>query len=95
MATLEIVMSRDEVIENVPYQIVCSTRYGCMWDTYRRRRRWEAEFNVYERELAEKLFKQSHIWFVSRGIPENVRMNIATYTLWHRLARFCASLYPA
>lgn len=89
---INIVLSRDEVNSNIPYALICETRYGSLWETGRRRRRWLAEFTEAERETASRLFKLSHTWYLVKGVPDEVRMHHSTYALWLKLADFCASL---
>lgn len=88
---LEMVLTREEVEENIPYKLICLTRYGNVWDTMRRKLSWNKEFSTLEKEIAEKLFKQSHVWLVN-GIPNTVRMDFQTCGLWHKIAKFCMSL---
>ena len=92
MATIEVVLTRDEVHKEINYGLICMTRYGSAWNTMRRKRRWVAEFTEAERHAAYKLFSKSHIWFCVRGVPDTVRMSFSTYHLWQKLAAFCGSL---
>lgn len=87
---LEMVLTREEIEKSIPYKFVCTTRYGSIWNTMRREMRWNKEFSFAEQEMAEKLFRQSHVWF-TKGIPDTVRMDFQTYELWHKIAKFCMS----
>ena len=89
---LEIVLDRNEIQAAIPYQMICMTRYGSVWNTMRRKRRWTAEFSAYEREKANAMCRQAYNWTCTTGLPEAVRMSAGTYDLWQRLAEFCASL---
>lgn len=92
MAKLEIVLSRDEVQKQIPYAMICETRYGAVWETMRRKRLWKESFTESEKEIAYKLFRQAHSWYLGKGIPDEVRMSLNTRCMWDRLAAFCCSL---
>lgn len=89
---IRLTLTRDEVQRNIPYAMICETRYGSAWDTMRRKRRWRDEFTPHERETAYRLFKFAHNWYLVSGVPETVSMDHATLELWSKLAGFCASL---
>ena len=67
MAKIMLVMTHEEVNENIAYNLICFTRYGGAWDTGRRRRAWLADFTEEERRAAGRLFKQARNWTVGRG----------------------------
>lgn len=92
MAKLEIILSHEEVHANIPYALICMTRYGSCWNTMRRKRRWKMEFTEAEREAASALFSKAQSWTVGRGVPDTVRMSTKTYALWQKLGAFCGSL---
>lgn len=92
MATLEMVFSRDEVECEIPFRVIVETRYGSIWDTGCRKRRWIQKFTEQERDKACRLFRQAHGWYLGRGIPDTVRMSVATYRLWEKLGAFCCSI---
>lgn len=89
---IDVVLSRDEIHNKIPYALICETRYGCLWETIRRRRRWLAEFSEAERNAASRLFKLAHSWYLVKGVPDEVRMSCHTFKLWLKLADFCGSL---
>lgn len=89
---MEMVFTRDEIPEIIPYQMICMTRYGSVWNTMRRKRRWIEEFSSYERERVNAMCRQTYNWTCTTGLPETLRMTSGTYDLWLRLAEFCASL---
>ena len=89
---LEIVLDRDEIKAAIPYQMICMTRYGSVWNTIRRKRRWKEHFPGYKGEKANAMCRQSYNWTLKTGVPEQIRMSAATYDLWQELAEFCASL---
>ena len=87
-----LVFDRDEIEKEIPYAMICETRYGRLWETARRRRMWVEMFTESERKLASKLFQQAHSWYLIKGLPNEQRMLPNTYRLWWKLAEFCASL---
>lgn len=89
---LSVVLTRDEIPEIIPYQMICMTRYGSMWNTMHRKRRWSEEFSSYERERLNAMCRQTHNWMCVTGLPETLSMTFGTLDLWNRLAEFCASL---
>ena len=92
MPSLYLELTSDEVHEQIPYSMICMTRYGSRWDTMHRRRRWTKEFTEAEREAARRIFSRSHDWTLGRGVPNNVMMSVGTYRLWQKLGDFCASI---
>ena len=89
---LEIVLDRDEIQEYIPYGLIWSTRYSSVWNTMRRKQRWNAEFSAYERERANAMCRQAYNWTCTTGLPETLRMSKGTYELWQKLGEFCASI---
>ena len=92
MPRFDLVFSRDEIAENIPYQLVCTVRFSSMWETGRRRRLWKELFTPEERNACTRLFRQAHLWYLTRGVPDEVRMCLSTYKLWAKLGEFCAAL---
>ena len=92
MASMFFEFDHDEIQNTIPYAMICETRFGSVWNTTKRRRRWSAEFTEAERDLAGKLFMQAYRWYVITGVPDKVKMKSTTYDLWNRLTAFCASL---
>ncbi len=85
-------LTHDEIQEQIPYAMICETRFGSRWETTRRRRNWIESFTEQEREAAGKLFRQAYDWYLKKGVPDSVTMSARTLLLWHRLAAFCASI---
>lgn len=92
MAKLVVELSREEIHDYIPYGLICETRFGRMWNTMRRKRRWLSEFSEDERKRCSKLFSQSHMWYLVKGVPDKIQMSVWTYDLWQKLAAFCCSL---
>lgn len=92
MAATYKVLTAYEVYSWIPYRMMCEIRYGCLWNTGRRRRQWLKEFSESERAASTRLFNMAHDWAVGRGVPDKVRMTEETYQLWKKLAKFCASI---
>lgn len=43
MAKLYVSLTPEEVLASIPYDLICMVRYGCTWNTGRRRRAWQTE----------------------------------------------------
>jgi hypothetical protein len=84
--------TRDEINAEIPYALICETRYGSRWNTGSVRRRWLSSFTEEERKTASKLFAQSHMWYLKTGVPDTVCMSKKTWDLWHKLGEFCGSI---
>ena len=85
-------LTHDEIVDKIPYSLICQTRYGARWDTGKRRRAWVQQFSESERRLACTLFRQAHLWYLVRGVPDEVVMKASTLALWMKLGAFCGSL---
>lgn len=85
-------LSSTEVHATIPYSMICMTRYGCSWDTGRRRLAWLSYFSEEERKAAARLFPKARDWTVGRGVPAVVRMSEKTFFLWQKLGEFCTSI---
>lgn len=88
MAMIEIVLTREEIQKKIPYQFICQTRYGSVWNRLYRKFLWNDFFNEEEKEKAEKMFRQTHTWY-TKGIPDTVRMDFSVYSLWDKVENFC------
>lgn len=88
----EIVLTEDEVRENIPYEIICVTKESSIWNTMRRKRMWKEEFTDAERSAATDIFRKAHSWTLVKGVPDETRMSMKTYKLWQKLGCFCGSL---
>lgn len=89
---LMLTFNRDEVNKEIPYAIICETRYGSKWDTGRRRRLFNNAFSMNEYSKCRKIFKLAHRWTLTTGVPKEVKMTLGTYKLWKKLGDFCAAL---
>ena len=89
---VKIVLSREEVNNHIPYPMICETRYGKTWKSTKVQERFRREFTEYERKAAFKIFGRSHIWYLRKGVPDEVELTIFEYDLWKKLAAFCASI---
>ena len=92
MARLMIVLTGDEVREQIAYAMICETRESSIWNTMRRKRKWKMYFTDAERKAATNLFKLAHTWTLTKGVPNQVMMASSTYDLWQKLEGFCGSL---
>ena len=85
-------LSHTEVQEQIPYAVICECRESARWNTGRRKRMWKEMFSEAEREAASRLFRQAHLWYLIKGVPESVKMTVNTLHLWNKLGCFCASV---
>lgn len=90
--TIDVILTHNEVNAQIPYALICMTRYGSSWNTGKRRRRWLEEFTEAERVSASRLFSLAHTWTLVKGVPDEVRMSARTLALWLKLGEFCASI---
>lgn len=91
-AEISIIMSRDEVIAQIPYALICETRESARWTGRKLAECFACEFTPEERAEAATLFSLAHKWHLKTGVPEEVRMTAKTMALWLRLAQFCATV---
>ena len=89
---LFISFDHDEIQREIPYEIIAETASRSVWDTGKRRRMWSNEFTEREKETCYRIIVQAKNWYLRTGVPEEVKMSIATYNMWFRLANFCALL---
>jgi hypothetical protein len=87
-----IVLTHDEVQNNIPYALVCETMYGCRWNNGSCIRKFVNEFTREEQKAISKMKKQSYEWYLVKGVPDQVKMTLETYNLWFRLADFCMAI---
>lgn len=92
MAKIMLVLSREEVQQDIAYPLICETMCGAAWQTGRRRKRWAAEFTESERDACSKLKTLAYKWYLTTGVPDEVTMSMKTFDLWKKLEAFCASI---
>lgn len=86
-------LSRDDIIEKLPYDLICTTRESSVWETGKRKRAWLAQFTPEEREASADIFRRAHSMHLTKGVPENgIVMHQKTYDLWQKIGAFCASI---
>lgn len=85
-------LTKDEIQKEIPYAVICEARYGCRWETGRRRRAWMEQFTEEERVAASRLFRRAHEWTLTRSVPDEIKMTPKTLALWNKLGAFCASI---
>lgn len=85
-------LTKDEIQQEIPYAVICEARYGCRWETGRRRRAWMEQFTEEERVAASRLFRRAHEWTLTRSVPDEIKMTPKTLALWNKLGAFCASI---
>lgn len=87
--TLYIALNREEIQERIPYAIVAETMSSSVWNTGKRKRLMKQQFTEAEIEATYRLHKQAYDWYLRKGVPEEIKMTMNTYHLWHKLANFC------
>ena len=92
MASLMIVLNREEIQHTINYPLICETMCGAAWQTGKRRRRWREEFTESERRACYHLKAMAYKWYLRTGGPNKLTMTLNTMALWKKLEAFCASL---
>ena len=92
MAEMFTKLTREEIQDQIPYELICTVRETSVWNTSRRRRRYAAAFSEAERAACTRLFRNAHTWYLVTGVPDHVMMSMDTYQLWQKLGTFCALL---
>ena len=87
-----LILSHDEVNEQIPYALVCETMSGSRWNTGKRKRLMKERFAESEINAIYRLHKQAYDWYLRKGVPEEVKMTVQTYALWQKLASFCCEI---
>jgi hypothetical protein len=90
--TFYIALNHDEIQERIPYAIVAETMSSAVWNTKKRKRLMKEYFTEAEIKTISGLHKTARIWYLYKGVPEEVRMTMKTYCLWQKLANFCCEL---
>ena len=85
-------LNRDEIREKIPFAIVAETMSRSVWNTGRRKSLMKQQFTEAEIEATYRLHKQAYDWYLRKGVPEEIKMTLNTYHLWHKLANFCCEL---
>ena len=89
---LYISLNHDEIQEQIPYAVVAETMSRSVWNTSKRKRLMKQYFTESEIEAIYRLHRQAYSWYLVKGVPDEVKMTLNTYELWHRLASFCCML---
>lgn len=87
-----LVLEHDEVQKEIPYALVCETMEGARWRSGKRRRLMKAWFSDVEISRIYELKSLAHRWYLTKGVPDEVKMTVDTYQLWQKLADFCMEL---
>jgi len=84
--------NHDEIQWELPYAIIGETASRPVWNTGRRKRLWAQTFTESERKSCNAIINKAKRGLLVTGCPEEVKMTVSTYHLWHRLANFCVAL---
>ena len=86
-----ITLDHDEIQKDIPYRLIAETTRRSVWDTGKRRRLFDQEFDTFERGACLSIIAQAKAW-EKNGAPEKTSLSVFTLSLWERLADFCAQL---
>lgn len=99
MAYFKVILNHGEIEEEIPYKLICETRYGAKWGGDRQRhtlskvqRKYREMFSEEEQREAAKLFVLAHKWYLSTGTPDEYEATPETLELWKKLGEFCTSV---
>lgn len=87
-----LILSHDEVNQQIPYAIVCEIMGSAYWNTGKRKRLMKERFTDSEVDAIYRLHKQAYDWYLRKGVPDEVKMTVQTYALWQKLANFCCEI---
>lgn len=87
-----LILTHDEVNEQIPYAIICEVMGGARWNTGKRKRLMKERFTESEVDAICRLHKQAYDWHLRKGVPDEVKMTVQTYALWQKLANFCCEI---
>lgn len=85
-------LNQAEIKNNIPYMLIVETRYGCRWNTTKRKKMWTSEFTESERKLLSSWMPKFHRWCFVSGAPEEIIISLKTYSLLQRFGNFCMML---
>ena len=89
---LYISFNAEEIRKEIPYAIVAETMSRAIWNTCKRKRLMKQQFTESEIEATYRLHRMARDWYLYKGVPDEIKMTLNTYHLWHKLANFCATL---
>lgn len=84
-----ITFNRQDIINNLPYALICDVVHGDTWST-RERKAFEQLFTGEEKEMADKIVRQAYKWRIKTGVPDSITLTTQEYKIWMILADFCS-----
>ena len=87
-----IVLTHDQVHEQIPYMLIAETVNGSRWGLTKRKALWKQWFTDAERRKLYKMIYQINNWALVKGVPDVVYMEDSTSKLYRRLGNFCLNL---
>lgn len=87
-----LVLNRDEINQQIPYALVCEIMGSARWSTTRRIRLMSEQFTDTERDAISRIYHQARIWYLIKGVPDELRITPHILELWYKLAAFCCEL---
>ncbi len=90
---LFIELTHDEIVRDIPYQIIAETTESARWNTGRCKRLYSELFTDEEKKQCSRIRSQARLWAFVHGVPnEGVKVSVQMLKLWHKLGEFCASI---
>ena len=86
---LYISLNREEIQEQIPYAVIATTMSCAAWNSGRRKRLMKEHFTESEINAIHKIHLQARDWYLYKGVPEEIKISLKRYQLWHKLANFC------
>lgn len=87
-----LVLSREEIQQKIPYQLVCETMGSAKFATKRVKQRYLESFSWEEINKIVLFRRQAHKWHLVSGVPDELRITPSDLALWVKLGEFCASI---
>ena len=87
-----LVLNREDIQREIPYEVICEAREGGRWNAGRRKRLWNETFSESEKAACARLFRDAKKWYLIKGVPETLMLKPSTLLLWKKLGSFCAAI---
>lgn len=85
----QIEFTKDEINAKIPYDLIATIRYSSLWNSRKTKEIYKNFFSEFEKEKAEKLFRQAHTWYI-KGVSDSVCMDLDVWNLWCKIIDFCS-----
>lgn len=91
-ARIMLTLDQDEVLEKIPYMLICETYCRDLFRTGKAKRLRADYFTADEWDRCLELCRMAYKWALRTGVPEKVVMSARTLALWIKLGEYCAAL---